>query len=101
MPSLLKAAPSASASPRSSFAWLTHPLAGAALIVTAVLLAWSNAWSSPFEFDDHASIIDNATIRHLWPADWLRPAHTGGETVAGRAGVHFTPRPHHSVGGAR
>ncbi len=55
-----------------------------------MLLAWSNTWSAPFEFDDHASIIDNASIRQLWPATWLRPPATAGETVGGRPLLNLT-----------
>ena len=37
-----------------------------ALIAVAVLLAYSNALSGPFIFDDRGTIIDNHTIEDLW-----------------------------------
>jgi tetratricopeptide (TPR) repeat protein len=69
------------------------------LIVTAILLAWSNTWSAPFEFDDHASIIDNASIRQLWPATWRHPPATAGETVSGRPVLNFTFAVNYALGG--
>ncbi len=39
----------------------------AGLIVLATMAAYSNSLSGPFLFDDVPSIIENPTIRHLWP----------------------------------
>ena len=41
--------------------------AAALAIALAALAAYHNSLSGPFIFDDRASIVDNATIRSLWP----------------------------------
>jgi tetratricopeptide (TPR) repeat protein len=54
-------------------------------IVLAGLAAYHNSFPAPFVFDDRASILDNPTIRHLWPVwEALSPPHGAGVTVAGR-----------------
>lgn len=74
-------------------------MAGVLLLAGAIVLAWSNSLSGPFVLDDHSSIVDNATIRHLWPPDWLSPPATAGETVSGRPGLNFTFALNHALGG--
>ncbi len=64
-----------------------------------MILAWSNSFTAPFEFDDHTSIIDNASIRHLWSFGWLRPPATAGETVSGRPVLNFTLAVNYALGG--
>lgn len=71
----------------------------ALVIFAAVALAWSNSLSVPFHFDDHTSILDNASIRRLWPPDWLRPPATAGETVSGRPVLNFTFAVNQALGG--
>ena len=53
------------------------------LIAIAGLAAYANSFSGPFTLDDKTSIVDNPTIRHLWPI-WsaLRPPVKSG--VGGR-----------------
>ena len=91
--------PSPSSATPASSSWAARPAVAALLIFAAVLFAWSNSFTAPFEFDDHASIIDNATIRHLWPATWLRPPTTAGETVSGRPVLNFTLAVNYAIGG--
>nr|WP_320132886.1 tetratricopeptide repeat protein [uncultured Holophaga sp.] len=43
------------------------PWAMALLLVLAVLLAYSNSLHSPFTYDDYCDVLDQYTIRHLWP----------------------------------
>ncbi|MDX1946787.1 MAG: tetratricopeptide repeat protein [Pirellulaceae bacterium] len=49
--------------------WLSHPtvrvLVLAALLVAAVLAAYSNCWRVPFQFDDFDNIVGNEAIRTL------------------------------------
>jgi len=73
--------------------------AGAGLLVLATLAAWSNSLAGPFVFDDTPAIIDNPTIRHLWPlGPVLSPAGEGG-TVGGRPVVNLTLALNHALGG--
>src|SRR6188474_2589010 len=46
---------------------LRVPLGYLAVIVGAGTLAFSNSLDSPFIWDDQTAIIDNPTIRSLWP----------------------------------
>lgn len=68
------------------------PRAWVAVLALAILLtvAWGPGLSAPFILDDHASVLDNSSIRHLWPPDWIHPPATGGETVSGRPLLNFT-----------
>jgi len=74
------------------------PAFAALLIVAAVLLAWSNSFTAPFEFDDHGSIVKNTTIRRLLPPAWLHPP-SSGETVSGRPVLNFTFALNYAAGG--
>ncbi len=57
-----------------------------ALLLLAGVLAYSNVWHTPFVLDDQASVVDNASIRRLWPpGDVLSPpagAGVGGRPLA-------------------
>ncbi len=69
-----------SASPTRAQHWLA-----VALLVGAGLLAYANSFRGPFVFDDVPSIVDNPTIRQLWPPGGaLAPPTEGGDTVSGR-----------------
>lgn len=35
--------------------------------VTAVIVVYLNSFPAPFLFDDHAAIVENPHVRHLWP----------------------------------
>ena len=70
----------------------------AALIVVAVFLAYWNSFSSPFVFDDAASVVDNRQIREWW--------HVGGLLtserelpVAGRPLVNASFAFNYALGG--
>ena len=40
---------------------------GAAVIVVAGVIVYSNSLAAPFIFDDRTAILDNQQIRQLWP----------------------------------
>ena len=42
------------------------------LLAAAVGASYASGWQGPFVFDDGVKIVENARIRHLWPADWLQ-----------------------------
>lgn len=58
------------------------------LVIAAGIWAYHNSLTNSFIFDDVDSIVENPTIRHLWPV-WqaLSPPHHGGITAwkAGRS----------------
>lgn len=57
----------------------------AAIFTAAALLAYANSFGVPFLFDDKGAILDNPTIRSLWPpSQVLSPPFAHGETVGGR-----------------
>lgn len=59
-------------------------LAIAALLALAVLLAYANSFSAAFVFDDHGAILDNPTIRQLWPPGQVLSPPNDGLPVTGR-----------------
>jgi tetratricopeptide (TPR) repeat protein len=61
------------------------------VIALAALVAYANTFSVPFLFDDEPSIIENPTIRHLWPpGPAFAPPRDFGLTVSGRPLVNFS-----------
>jgi len=58
--------------------------------MAAAVAAWSGSFSGPFVFDDRSSILDNPSLRQLWPPDWLTPPAALGETVGGRPLLNLT-----------
>jgi tetratricopeptide (TPR) repeat protein len=74
-------------------------LAGA-LIVLAGFAAYHNSFRVPFIFDDVPAIVENPTIRQLWPV-WipLSPPHDSGLPVSGRPLVNFSLALNYACGG--
>ena len=66
------------------------PWTGLALSAV-LLLAYSNSFTLPFVFDDIPNILENPSIRRLWPlTDVLSPSIDRGQTVAGRPLVNLS-----------
>ncbi|MBA4396036.1 MAG: hypothetical protein C0394_01400 [Syntrophus sp. (in: bacteria)] len=65
------------------------PLWAIAILTVAVVLAYSNTFSVPFLFDDTINILENPSIRSLWPpwAPLQVPAFTG---ILGRPIINFS-----------
>jgi len=59
------------------------------LVISAALAAYHNSLSGPFVFDDIPAIVDNPSIRHLWPITrvMVPPLSTAG--AAGRPIVNL------------
>jgi tetratricopeptide (TPR) repeat protein len=43
------------------------PLVSAAALAACVLAAFHNTFSVPFHLDDEISLLENDTLKHLWP----------------------------------
>lgn len=56
----------------------------AALIVVAILLSYANSLSGAFVFDDKGAILENATLRRLWPPGDVLSPPIDGLPVTGR-----------------
>ena len=71
----------------------------AGLLVLAALAAYWNTFSAPFVFDDVPGIIDNPSIRHLWPLSTvLQPLAIFG-SAAGRPVVNLSLAINYAIGG--
>ena len=70
------------------------------VVVAAGLLAYQNSFTGSFFHDDFGAIIENPTIRHLWPI-WrpLLPLHGSGWTVAGRPLINLSLAINYALGG--
>jgi Flp pilus assembly protein TadD len=60
------------------------------VIASAVIVAYAPALRAPFDFDDVPAIVDNPTIRTLWPP--AGPLHTPqrGTSVSGRPVANYS-----------
>jgi tetratricopeptide (TPR) repeat protein len=77
--------------------WVT--LLAGVVVVLAALGAYHNSLNVPFLFDDESSILENPTIRQLWPI-WV-PLSPPIERVQGRPLVNLTLAVNYAVGGTR
>ncbi len=73
-------------------------MAGVAIVVCG-LVSYHNSFSVPFLFDDVASIVENPTIRHLWPIGLVLAPQGTGITVAGRPIVNLSLAINYALGG--
>lgn len=88
-------APSASHAPHRRAIWL----AGGGLVLAA-FAAYHNSLGGPFVFDDVPAIVENPSIRRLWPlGPVLAPALDGGVTVSGRPLVNLSLALNYALGG--
>jgi tetratricopeptide (TPR) repeat protein len=66
-------------------------LFAAAGLVVATVAAYANSFGSPFVFDDVPTIVENTSIRQLWPlGKVLLPDVEGGLTTSGRPLVNLS-----------
>jgi protein O-mannosyl-transferase len=72
----------------------------AAVLVLAGFAAYGNSLKVPFVFDDIHAIVENATIRHLWPP-WqaLSPPLEHGAGTTGRPLVNLSLAVNYALGG--
>ncbi|HVW22805.1 MAG TPA: tetratricopeptide repeat protein [Opitutaceae bacterium] len=70
----------------------------ALILVLAAAAAYATSFAGAFVFDDLPGIVDNPTIRHLWPPPWSGPANT---TPEGRPLVNLSLALNYAVSGRR
>lgn len=80
--------------------FIRRTAAPVAIIVAAALAAYANTFHVPFLFDDVSSIVDNPTIRQLWPpGQALSPPSDWGFTVSGRPVLNYSFALNYAVSG--
>jgi tetratricopeptide (TPR) repeat protein len=67
------------------------------VVIVAGILAYHNSFTVPFLFDDESSILENPTIRHLWPI-W-QPLMPPIGRVQGRPLVNLSFAINYALGG--
>ena len=70
------------------------------LLVLATVLAYCGSFSGPFIFDDVPNIVENQTLRHLWPI-WPALSPPAGAGVGGRPLLNLSFAINFAVGGTR
>ncbi len=71
------------------------------MLVIVGCLVYSNSFDAPLVFDAQSAIIDNPTIRHLWPLKPLLLPPLPGTTVEGRPLLNLSFALNYAVGGLR
>ncbi|HVU35764.1 MAG TPA: tetratricopeptide repeat protein [Opitutaceae bacterium] len=74
-------------------------LGAGALLVVAGLLSYGNSLGGQLVFDDPSSILENPTIRHLWPLTTVL-SPPSGITVTGRPILNVSLAVNYVLGGA-
>ncbi len=73
----------------------------AALVAAAAAAVYANGFFGAFQFDDIPAILDNPTLRQLWPP-WVPLAPpSGGMTVSGRPILNLSLALNYAVSGDR
>ena len=68
-------------------------------LVLAVFAAYANSLSGPFVYDDKDSIVNNLTLRHLWPLSEVLAPLSGGLTVSVRPALNLSLALNFAAGG--
>jgi tetratricopeptide (TPR) repeat protein len=71
----------------------------AGLIVVSAVAAYHNSFTGVFVLDDIRSIVENRTIRQLWPIWPALSPPPNGETVSGRPLLNLSLAINHALGG--
>jgi len=74
------------------------PILAGLLIVVATLVAHLNGLNAPFVYDDRPTILDNESIRRLWPP-WAALAPPDGTTASGRPLLNLSLAVSHALSG--
>ncbi|MCY2927132.1 MAG: tetratricopeptide repeat protein [Planctomycetota bacterium] len=71
----------------------------AAVIAVAVAAVYSNSFQGPFLFDDEPAIVDNPTIRQLWPPGPMLHPPAQGQAVQRRPVVNVSLAVNYALSG--
>jgi tetratricopeptide (TPR) repeat protein len=71
----------------------------AGVIVLSAVAAYHNSFSGPFVYDDLKSIVENRTIRRLWPIGPVLSPPWNGETVGGRPLLNLSLAINYAISG--
>ena len=69
------------------------------IIALTAIAAYHNTLSLPFVFDDQVVVIENTTIRQLWPLTEVLATPTNGSGAAGRPLLNLTFALNYAFGG--
>ena len=69
------------------------------LVVVAAVVAYHNSFSGPFAFDDIAAIVDNPSIRQLWPITRVMAPPLTSAGANGRPIVNLSLAVNYALGG--
>lgn len=75
------------------------PFLAAGFVVLATLLVYANSFRAPFIFDDVPAIVENASLRQLWPLRNVLAPPAGAGSVAGRPLVNLSFALNYAAGG--
>lgn len=95
------AAPSSDHAVPPGLRLLASPLLAGGLLTAAVLIAYHNSLSGPFVFDDRAAILENPSIRHLWPLGSALSPPTNAGGVCGRPVANLSLAVNYAISGTR
>jgi tetratricopeptide (TPR) repeat protein len=84
---------------QDSCPWRLAGAAPAALIVLAGWVAYWNSFNGSFVFDDIQAIVQNPTIRSLWPLGPVLSPRQGGSPMTGRPVVNLSLAVNYALGG--
>jgi Flp pilus assembly protein TadD len=79
--------------------FLHRPFFAAALVALVVCAAYGNSFHGDFVFDDEPAIVQNPSIRRLWPLWVPLDPPKQGETVTGRPALNLSFALNYAVGG--
>jgi tetratricopeptide (TPR) repeat protein len=69
------------------------------VIICAAFAAYHNSFSGPFVFDDIPGIVENPSIRHLWPITRVLTPPLDSAGAAGRPMVNLSLAVNYALGG--
>ncbi|MBT4137041.1 MAG: hypothetical protein HOE48_03950, partial [Candidatus Latescibacteria bacterium] len=75
------------------------PLKACFILVVVGIAVYANGLNGPFVFDDIDQILENTSIRTIWPPTWFTQAHSPTMGIHGRVFTSLTLALNHHFGG--